>query len=273
MPGDVEVDLERQVLKPGGKLVGKVLLKGFPHFEWAKACLQGEEVLGANNVGHSAVLPIVEEVKVLAESRSIDQETFPFEFVLPEDAPPSYASREIRCHYFLKVHVRRGGWSRDVIRRFHLTVLPPEASPSRGAPREIVLEEGKVRLVARLDQVGLITGESLSGSLLLDQVEEGAPLPARLTFRFAAIEESTFRGFSHREVLWLTTHDVEPADASQLPISGFFDFPLREDAPFSGTWNTFRLHYGFRVGMYLPGGRNIRESLPIRVYRHYHPLG
>lgn len=273
MSDTVELELERQVLRAGEKIEGVLLVNGIARYEWIKVELHGEEVLGANSTAYSVVYPVVEQVLRVAEKgEATSPQRFPIEFELPEDCPPSYASRELRCHYFLKIQVRRGGWHRDVVKRIPLTLLPAEALMASTTPRELLVQEGPLTLTVRLDFAGLMTGESLTGSLVLDQTEEGAALPSKLTFRFAAIEESTSRAFSHREVLWLVTHDVEPEDDATLPLTGVFEFPVAEDAPFSGTWNGFRLHYGFRVGMFLANGKDARESLPIRVYRRYTPI-
>lgn len=272
MKTDIDIELSRQALHPGEKVSGRLTIQGASHFKKLSVSLQGEEVLGANSIVRSFILPVVEESLTLAENGTAEEPTsFPFEFEMPEYAPPSYASENLRCQYSLKAHLRRGGFHRDLIRRYHLTVLPPEVREAYSAPREFIIEEGPVRLTARLDRTSLPSGESLVGSLLLDRLEEGVELPSRITFRLAAIEESTEAGYHHRQVLWLETHDVEPDENAEYPLAGFFEFPIREDAPFSGSWNTFRVHYGFRVGMYLANGEHVRESLPVRVYRIYHP--
>lgn len=259
---------DRQAVHPGEPVEGQIELTELSQIKSVTVSLQGEEVLGANNIVRSFVLPVVDERKVY-QAEDISEGKFSFCFTLPEDAPPTYASRDVRCQYSLKVHIQRKGWARDLIRRYHLAVLPRRTDAPGSAPTELILEEGAIKLSARLDQISLSTGQALGGSLLLETTQDNTPLPSRLTFRFAAIEESIEKGYHHREVLWLATHDVEPEEELHLPITGFFEFPIDREAPFSGSWNTFKVHYGFRVGMFLPGGRHIRESLPIRVYKSY----
>lgn len=275
MRADVDLYVERQSVMPGEEIRGRVTVSGISTYKSLSLSLQGEEVLGAGSLVRSFVYPVLDEVRNFGAPIQASDFVQPFAFRIPETAPPSYASRDLRCQYFLKARLQMGGrmglgrLGGDTIKRLHLTVLPSDADAAAGRSRELVLDEGGVRLVAVLDDVSVRTGESLRGHLQLHRDGEDTELPTRLTFRLAAIEESLAPSYTHREVLWVQTHDVEPNPDMEFPIEGLFEFPVPEDAPFSGDWTSFRIHYGFRVGMNLRGGRQIRESLPIEVHRHY----
>ncbi len=266
MRPEIDIFFDRQAVSPGEFVEGKLVIENLQENDKVVVSFQGEETLGANNIVRSYVLPILEEQRIFETTTGTNE--FEFKFPVPTDAPPTYGSRDIRCHYHVKVHVKRS-WFRDLIRRYNVAVTPKKVEPPSAVPTELQLTDGPVRCITRLNTTSLFTGESLAGSLLVESDHENAPLPTKLTFRFAAIEESLERGYRHREVVWLETHDVEPDEEMVLPISGLFEFPIDRQGPFSGNWNTFKVHYGFRVGMYLPGGRHVRESLPIRVTKHY----
>ncbi len=278
---DLELDLERQVLQPGDEVVGQARLRD-PSIEKLELVLQGEEVLGANDVARTLITPVVEErLELVREPQhrvdSADQSeeeraagpmwVIPFRFTLPSDAPPSYASRDIRCRYSLKATVRRGFLRRPTIRKMHLTVLPRAEEGLQALPVELEVDHPSLRLVARLNSTLVLTGESLEGSLLLERKVDGAPLPKGLSFRLAAIERSLDKFFPHRHVLTLDTHDIDIDQELQLPLVGHFEFPLHEAAEPSGEWNSFVVEYGFRVVMYDHDGKDYRRSFQIDVFR------
>lgn len=273
MKPELELEVERQSVHAGEEVRGRVTLRGVSSYRDLTVTLQGEEVLDAGNLVRSYVYPVMAESRRLAGDGETPAEgEFAFAFPLPREIHPSYASSRIRCRYLLKARLKAGGlMPREVIQRLHLTVLPPFLEEQPATPHDLVIEEGGLRLEAHLERTTLASGESLRGSLLLDRETDEVPLPTRLTFRLAAIEESTEPGFRHRQALWVQSHEVEPTPRTEFPLWGTFEFPVDRDAPFTGEWNTFRLHYGFRVGMNLPGGRQVRRSLPIRVYRRYIP--
>lgn len=263
---EIELELDRQTLRPGEVLSGRVLGPGRPG-EQLTLSLQGEEVLSAANIAFSYVLPIVDERLEVRPT----PEGSPFSFTLPDHAPPTYASQELRCQYFLKLRRLGGLLGRETIRRFHMSVLPPEPEPEP-EPLALNLTHSPVSVDVQLDRTNLCTGESLTGELLISRTDESAPLPRQLSFRFAAIEEAVEPGYSHRAVVWLETHDVIPDPELTFPIKGMFEFPIPEGAPFCGEWATFRVHYGFRIGIKLADGTDVRESAPINVYRRYQRL-
>lgn len=275
MRADVDLELERQSVLPGEEIRGRVTVTGVTSFKSLTLSLQGEEVLGAGSLVRSYVYPVLDEVRTFGAPMGAGDFVQPFSFRIPDTAPPSYASPDLRCQYFLKARLQLGGrmglgrLGGDTIKRLHLTVLPSDEGAVPVVSRELVLEDGGLRLVAFLEDTAIRSGESLRGSLQLHRSSDDTELPSRLTFRLAAIEESLSSSYSHRQVLWVQTHDVEPSPYMDFPVQGLFEFPLPEDAPFSGDWTSFRIHYGFRVGMNLRGGRQIRESLPIEVHRRY----
>ena len=265
---DVEIELDRQVVQPGDKVEGWLTVN-VDDVESVTVSFQGEEILGANDILQTFTLSVADEKLVLDLKEGTERR--PFCFTVPDDAPPTYASRNIRCQYFVKAHVKRTGfWRRSMLSRLHVTVLPAVNEELSALPEVLEIEDELFRLIARLDRKVLLTGESLTGTLLLEAKEETMKLPNRVSFRLAAIEESTNPAFQHREVLTLDSHEVEirseDFDEMLLPLRGDFEFPLHQAAEPSGTWNTFKVHYGFRASLY-DDGKNERKSTEIRVLR------
>ena len=190
-----------------------------------------------------------------------------FRFTVPAEATPTFASRDVRCEYRVKAVAKRGFWRRSLVERLHVTILPATQSDLQALPSELEVDHPDLRLMAWLDRTVVVTGESLSGSLLLEKRNERAQLPRALSFRLAAIVESTDKFYSHREVLSLDIRDVEVDPELEMPFVGMFDFPIAETAALSGIRNTFRVHYGFRVVMYDHEGRDYRRSAFIKVLR------
>ncbi|MCE7869292.1 hypothetical protein DYH09_02830 [bacterium CPR1] len=265
----LELNVERQTLHPGDVVEGEVELTDYPKGIKVIVSLQGEEIVGANHLFRSYVLPLVEQMHSFTSTGEHSQRES-FRFQLPERTPPSYASWDLRCQYFLKGRARPR--ILEEISRLHLTVLPPEDPFPESAGAELAVENGGIKLTGLLHASHLYTADSLRGELVLERGEGvESPLPERISFRFAAIEESKVSDY--RKVLWVQSHDIEPAPQAELPLNGYFEFPIEETAPFSGEWSLFRVHYGFRVGLTPPGGgREERVSLPIQVYRAYEPL-
>lgn len=264
MQSGLEIELDRQVLQPGDELVGWVS-SSEADVESVEVVFFGEEILGANDIARRYILPVVDEKVVLKGDGGLSRREF--RFTVPDEAPPTFATRDIRCEYAVKAIAKRGFWKRSMIQRLHVTILPSTQEDLQALPSELEVEHPDVRLLARLDSTVVVTGESLSGSLLLEKKSENAQLPRSLSFRLAAVVESTDKFYSHREVLSLEVKDVEVDPELQMPFVGMFDFPIAETAELSGTWNTFRVHYGFRVVMYDHEGKDYRRSAFIRVLR------
>ncbi len=263
-----EIELDRQVVQAGDEILGWITVQG-EDVESVEVAFQGEEILGANDISHSLVLPVADEkLKLDAKGELTRHE---FRLKVPDDAPPTYASRDIRCQYTVKASVKRGFWRRKMIRKLHVTVLPALPEGLVAMPEELEVEHDNLHLIARLDQNVVLTGEPLSGTLFFDTKDDSAKLPTRLSFRFASIEESTSRGYSHRHVLNLDTHDIDVDQELKLPFTGFFEFPITEHAEPSGTWNLFKVHYGFRVTFYDHEGKDHRASTTVRVVRDLGP--
>lgn len=263
----LELSVDKQTLSPGEDLFGTVELSDYPKGVKVTVSLQGEEIVGANHLFRSYVLPILEETHTFQSSgEKVQLEHFKFQ--LPGKLAPSYASWDLRCQYFLKARARPRVL--EEINRLHLTVLPPDDPWIEQNAVELTVDNQGIKLVALVETPHITTGDVVHGELLLSQEKPEAALPERISFRLAAIEESKVSDY--RKVLWVQAHDIEPTSAAELPINGFFEFPVDPTAPFSGEWNLFRVHYGFRVGL-IPagGGREERRSLPIQVFRHYDP--
>lgn len=263
---EIEIELVQGSLRPGDTLSGVVHVQG-PGQPLVHLTLQGEEVLGASNLGFRHVVPFFESSCTI----NCSQGPASFKFSLPENLPPTYFSQDLRCLYVLKARRKRSAtrlpfFSRDTIHRINIPLLATEST----APREqhwFVLPAGGVELEVRLDSCQVEPGQSLSGELRISKVSDG-PLPQLLSFRFAAIEESTQKDYHHRKVTSLQTHDIIPEPDLEYPMQGFFEFPIDLSAPASGEWNTFKVHYGFRVGLTLSNKEQVRQSLPIKVCRY-----
>lgn len=262
---EVEIDLIQGALRPGDSLSGVVRTQG-PGDSLVHLTFQGEEMLAASQLT-SQVLPFFE----VTHSLDCSTGTAEFHIPLPGELPPSYHSHDLRCQYTLKGR-RKGavagllpGFRRDAIHRIHIPVLAPHREPEQ-TQHWFVLAAGGVELEVRLDSLQVEPGQSLTGELQLRQVKEG-PMPQSLTFRFAAIEESKFPNYKHRKVMGLQTNDITPEPDLAYPFQGLFEFPIDRDAPASGEWHSFRVHYGFRVGLTLQDGQSFRESMPIEVCR------
>ena len=265
---ELDIELDRQVVQAGDEIKGWVTFDG-DEAESVEVAFQGEEILGANDISHSFVLPVADEKFELEMGKGQSRQEFTLQ--VPVDAPPSYASQNVRCQYCVKATIRRGFWRRNVIRKLYVTVLPSLAEGLTATPEELEVEHDDLKLIARLDQNVVLTGEPLTGSLLFDKKSDGAKLPKKLSFRFAAIEESTQKAYHHRRVLTLETHDIEVDQELELPFTGYFEFPIHHSAEPSGTWNMFKVHYGFRVTFYDQQGKDHRESTMIRVVRDMQP--
>lgn len=265
---EFEIELDRQVVQAGDELLGWITLKG-EEVESVEVAFQGEEVLGANDISHSYVLPVADEKLTFDASSGLDRAEFRLK--VPDDAPPTYASRNIRCSYNVKATIARGFWRRKIIRKLYVTVLPSLVEGLKAMPEELEVEHDDLRLIARLDQNVVLTGEALTGSLLFEKKNESAKLPKKLSFRFASIEESLEKSYAHRDVLKLQTHDILIDPDLELPFTGFFEFPIHSSAEPSGTWNLFKVHYGFRVTFYDQNDKDFRESTMIRVVRDMQP--
>src|SRR5258707_784783 len=98
MKPELDIEIDRQALYSGEPVSGRVTITGQPSYKALTITLQGEEVLGANNVVGSLVFPILD----LATRCEDKVAGFPFEFTLPEEAPPSYSSQDVRCQYVVK---------------------------------------------------------------------------------------------------------------------------------------------------------------------------
>ncbi|MFA5505661.1 MAG: hypothetical protein WC314_07765 [Vulcanimicrobiota bacterium] len=263
-----EIELDRQVIQAGDEILGWVTVQD-EDVETVEVAFQGEEILGANDISHSLVLPVADE-KLRIDAMG-DLYRHEFRFKVPEDAPPSYASRDVRCQYSVKATMKRGFLRRSMIRKLHLTVLPALPEGLVAMPEELEVEHDNLRLIARLDQNVVLSGDALTGTLHFDTKSDSAQLPTRMSFRFASIEESTSRAYTHRHVLSLDTHDIDVDQNLKLPFTGFFEFPLHEHAEPSGTWNLFKVHYGFRVTFYDQNGKDHRASTTVRVVRDLGP--
>ena len=264
---DFDIELDRQVVQAGDDLIGWITLTG-EDVESVELAFQGEETLGANDYT-TYVVPVADEKLQLKVGGGLEREEFRLK--VPDDAPPTYASRNLRCQYVLKATIKRGFWRRNVYRKLFITVLPALPEGLTAMPEELEVEHDDLRLIARLDQNVVLTGEALTGSLLFEKKREDAKLPTKLSFRFASIEESTESAFAHRQVLNLDTHDIEVDPELELPFTGFFEFPIHHSAEPSGTWNLFKVHYGFRVTFYDQEGKDHRESTMVRVVRDMQP--
>lgn len=260
-----ELDVSRQVLQPGDELVGWVTADD-PDLKEVSIIFSGEEMLGANDVARCLMLAVAEDKAVFeVDGKSLDRQRF--KFTVPRDAPPSFATRDIRCFYVVKAIAKLGFWKGNRLRKLQLTILPSILEDLKPVALELETEHPDLGIFTRLDQTVVLTGDVLSGSVVVERKTAEATVPRRISLRLAAILESSDSYFSHREVLMLETKELE-LDASQdLPFFDKFEIPIPKTAEPSGTWNTFRVHYGFRVSVYDHLGKDYRSSALIRVLR------
>jgi hypothetical protein len=257
MKPQLDLDVERQAVLPGEELTGSLLLDGVSSYRSLSVSLQGEEVIGANSIVGAFVFPLFDHVQRLSGTGSV----FPFSFTLPKNAPPSYSSSDLRCQYFLKARLQIG-LGHEQIRRLHITLLPQPAPENPGDILTASVEEAGATLNLEIPACSVANGDTLAAAWTL---HASAERPSRINLQLAAIEETT-RKPQHRKVLWVQDQHLD-ISADQ----GAVLFPIPRDAPFSGDWNTFRVHYGFRASMSFASGKQTRASLPIHVYRHYIP--
>ena len=144
-----EIELDRQVVQAGDEILGWITVQG-EDVESVEVAFQGEEILGANDISHSLVLPVADE-KLKLDAKG-DLTRHEFRLKVPDDAPPTYASRDIRCQYTVKASVKRGFWRRKMIRKLHVTVLPALPEGLIAMPEELEVEHDNLHLIARLDQ-------------------------------------------------------------------------------------------------------------------------
>lgn len=268
---DFGLEVERQSVRAGDSIRGRVIVPRSNKHKDLAVTLVGQEILGAENFVGIWLYSIVDETQPLGAPRESPSDTeHAFSFELPQHAPPSYASRDLRCEYHLKATIKRGPL-RDVTQRLHITVLPPLLEDVSADPHALSLEDKGLLLEAQLDRTTIASGETLQGRILFSRDTPQTKLPVRVTFRLAAIEEATDDYYKHRKVLWVAENELVPDPGMEYPVAATFEFAVDKDAPFSGEWNGFRVHYGFRVAMNFQDGRQVRRSLPIRVYRRYVP--
>ena len=263
-----DIELDRQVVQAGDELIGWITLAGESADEVTIA-FRGEETLGANSYRLRHVQPVADEVLTLDAKDGLDRQEFRIK--VPDEAPPTYASRNLRCEYHLEASIDRGSWMRNRVKRLYVTVLPALVEDLNPTPEELEVNHPEISLLARLDQNVILTGDSLSGTLQFEKKKDDAHLPVRMSFRLAAIEESLDPSFAHREVLTLDAKDIEIDQELELPFQGYFEFPIESTAQPSGTWNLFKVHYGFRIAFYDEYDNDCRASTMIRVLRDMQP--
>lgn len=281
----LEIEVEKQVYYPGEEIKGSLLIHGDPK----KPCrarqvlltLHGEEILGAESLTYSWVTPFLKLQTFLhpadktfcpdlrAGTRGGEFNPmeiygeFPFSFFLPEQSPPSFPSPNVQCRYLLLARLDIP-WSRDLISKLHLTILPryPEAAPSDSAEAEF--SDGEVRLGLVLDKKCITREESLRGSFEI--IFSPAEPPEKIFFEVkAAVRGLEDKDFS--EVIWSEEKEVSPGKQDSSSAAGTFEFFIPRVAPFSGRWNSFRVEWQFVVRLLMPGDRVLALPLSFEVRR------
>ena len=135
---ELDIELDRQVVQAGDEIKGWVTFDG-DEAESVEVAFQGEEILGANDISHSFVLPVADEKFELEMGKGQSRQEFTLQ--VPVDAPPSYASQNVRCQYCVKATIRRGFW-----RRLGLVEGPPQPRPH---PQQRTSQHRPLPLVAR----------------------------------------------------------------------------------------------------------------------------
>jgi hypothetical protein len=281
----MELEVEKQVYYPGEEIRGRLLIHG----DRDRPCkarqvlltFHGEEILGAESLTHSWVTPFLKMQKFLhpsdrnfypdrrAGTRGGEFDPmeiygeFPFSFSLPEQSPPSFSSPNVQCRYLLLARIDIP-WSRDLISRLHLTVLPfsPGSAPVEPAYKEF--SEGDVRLNLALENRYVAREESLKGGFELSHSPSEPPEKMIFEVKAAVV------GFEEREfpeVVWSEEKELSPDKKSVSPAIGSFEFFIPRVAPISGRWNSFQIEWRFVVRLVMPGDRVLEFALPFEVRR------
>ncbi|MDQ7821884.1 MAG: hypothetical protein RDV48_03720 [Candidatus Eremiobacteraeota bacterium] len=255
MKSTLEIELDRQIFRPGEHITGKI------HFNLQEKLtidkiilsLQGEEILGANSITRSVVMPLVNEQHVVlsrdeGQHESIPEGTppssFPIEFRIPDTLPPSYASEVVKCLYFIKGQVSIP-WARDIIEKMHITVIPYAPREKPPEPVALVLEEESIKMRIELEKDSLMAGETLTGSLSMEYIPQ--EVPEEISFEIRAREKSLDESYTLDRTIWSLTRESSIKDEQTGYLVANFEFPTPPDAPFSHRWNTFEITWEFRV--------------------------
>lgn len=280
MKTSLDIDLTRQIFRPGEEIHGKVYLHTDrkPKIRELIVSLQGEEMLGANSIARSIIRPIINEKVVFLKNRDgmekfegngatgMETASFPITFKIPEDASPSYASDTLQCSYFIKGRLDLAD-AFDVIEKMRITIVPYTQDDAPPHPVNILLEEENLKINVELEKDVLLAGETLSGSLQMEHIPQKAP--TQVNFELRAQERSTEEKFQFKRTLWNLTKEVPLKD---LDIdTGYtlakFEFPIPLDVPFSHKWRSFEVRWSFRVSVSTYDGRELKIEKPLQLKR------
>lgn len=282
-PG-LEIELTRQIFKPGEEVSGQIHLRTKTpiRIRGLVVSLQGEEILGANSITRSVVFPILnqervflsksasgavpEEIELVGIERPYVEATsvsLPIGFEIPADCPPSYASEVLRCHYYVKGRLDIP-WGRDLIEKMHITVVSAPLG-EECKPVEMNLEQDGLKVKVEIEKDRYLAGETLGGYLQMECTPGQAP--SRIRFELRAVERSTEEDFPFSRVIWSRVREDTLEDINAGEILGSFEFSIPNDVPFSYVWNSFRVDWIFEVTFLTARGQEFKISREIDVHR------
>jgi|GEM_PF-1457136 len=281
----LEIEVEKQVYYPGEEIKGKLLIHGDPK----KPCksrqvlltLHGEEIIGSESLTYSWVTPFLKlqtflhpADKTFCPDRRAGTRggefnpmeiygEFPFSFLLPEQSPPSFTSPNVQCRYLLLARLDIP-WSRDLISKMHLTILPRYPEAAQTASAEAELSEKEVHLGLFLERKSIFLEESLRGSFDLNY-SPGDP-PEKILFEVKATAFGLGEG-DFANIIWREEKEVSPGKQDSSSAAGNFEFFIPKVAPLSGRWNSFRVEWQFVVRLLMPGDKVLALPLFFEVRR------
>jgi hypothetical protein len=274
MSASLDIELTRQVFRPGDKVEGTAMVNPGRQVNLKELTLslQGEEVVGAASLARTKILPLINEVHTIPLSHMEegvsrgDGNTFhyPLTFTLPANAPPSYASDAFKCSYYIKGRIDIP-WAFDVIEKLHITIVPYEPGAEEKAAEEFSFEEEGLRGRIELEKDTLLAGDTLTGVLHLDYTLDETPMAVELQVH--AQERSLLPGYPLTRTIWRSTRDLEIKDVDTGYTMVRFEFPIPADAPFSHRWNIFEVAWELLVTIGSPDKKERREVKPLTIRR------
>lgn len=269
----LDIELDRQLYLPGEEINGRVILKfpGPKRIENLFLTLHGEEITGANNIIMSIVNPILkEELFLYSEKKEerplVNTGTYPFRFNLPEDIPPSFASGNFSCLYYLSCKINWAPVKNMIIKRA-LTVVPAPISLPKPLEIEFGTLEEDIKLDIYLEKEFAFTGQLLRGNYNLEFNPKNPP--KKLTIKLTAEAFSYGENISFKETIWETQKILPLVIKKEPHIRENFGINLPAYVPFTGIWNTFRVDWKIHAAAEFKNGKKIKSESHFDVYKFY----
>lgn len=281
MKTSLDIELERQIFRPGEEIAGTIRLTTDKKVAYREMSIsfQGEEILGAHSFLRTKILPFVNEKKVVLpvpgkeephrahhEQGAYETESvsFPISFKVPSDAPPSYSSDAFRCIYCIKGRLTLP-WAFDVIEKIHITVVPYMEGQKEDEPPVLSHEEDNLKIRIELDKGSMLAGDTMTGTFYMEHIPEEAP--RLVSFQLKAQEHSMEEDFPLLRTIWSIQREVPLTDVDSGYTMAKFEFPVSEDAPFSYRWHGFEVIWSFCAIIQTFDGRELELDKGFTVQR------